>query len=280
MVFLNIALCKGMTCSEYNRKKLIKKQHSRLHFDVFSLHFTDSTAAMTGIHRGAIRYIEVNLGRAEFWKICMFHMIELPPRKLFERLDGKSDGPQGPGGPLGHALRSLNNNLKPSVNFDTIESDVPDDIDEKLFNGKQDLKLLLVYVRAVATGEIEEKYLTTILPEMNVVRWRTTFIRFLRLYIQTENPPPELIIMVHFIQKSYAPICFEIVLHPYIEYGTYHFFNYLKLAKASSSRETWEIISKHFAPVNSYWSHPENLLFCGIGKENKHVFSDHQMVLR
>ena len=156
---------------------------------------------MTGKHNGAIRKIEEDLGRAEFWKICMYHMIELPPRELFQKLDGKTDGPQGPGGPLGQALRSLNNNLKPSVPFDPIPSDVPEDIDEDLFNGKQDLKLLLVYVRAVQTGVIEEKYLTTILPEMNVVRWRTTFIRFLRLFIQTENPSAEHIIMVHFIQN-------------------------------------------------------------------------------
>merc|ERR1712020_583583 len=97
---------------------------------------------------GAIRIIEIQLGKSLQWKICLFHMIELPIRKLFGCLDGKTDGPLGPGGPIGHAIRSLNKNLKPQVQFEQVESDVPDDIDESLFNGKQDLKLLLVYVRA------------------------------------------------------------------------------------------------------------------------------------
>ena len=47
----------------------------------------------------------------------MYHMIELPPRKLFEKMDGKTDGPLGPGGPIGHAIRSLNKNLKYSYDI-------------------------------------------------------------------------------------------------------------------------------------------------------------------
>lgn len=194
----------------------------------------------------------------------MFHMIELPPRKFFEKLDGKTDGPLGPGGPIGHAIRSINKNLKPPVNFEQIQSDVPFDIDEKLFNGKHDLKLLLVFVQAVQTGQIEAKYLTTFLPEMNITRWRTTFIRILRLYIQEENPTEQLKALVTYIQKAYAPVCFAIVLHPWIEYGSYHFFNYLKKARACLSREHWDMISREFSPINSYWAHPENLLFCGL----------------
>ena len=69
-------------------------------------------------------------------------MIELPIRKLFEKMDGKTDGPLGPGGPIGHAIRSLNKNLKPQVNFEQIQSDVPQDIDETFVYKIQCLSLL------------------------------------------------------------------------------------------------------------------------------------------
>ena len=54
--------------------------------------------------------------------------------------------------------------VKPPVDFVRIQSDVPHDIPHDLFNGKHDLELLLAFVRAVETGEIEAKYLTKILP--------------------------------------------------------------------------------------------------------------------
>ena len=43
-------------------------------------------------------------------------------------------------------------------------------------------------VRAVETGQLDMKYVNSILPDISTVRWNTTFIRVLRLYIQEENP--------------------------------------------------------------------------------------------
>ena len=48
----------------------------------------DSTASMTGVNKGAIRNIELTLGRALQWAICLLHLNELPLRHLFIELDG------------------------------------------------------------------------------------------------------------------------------------------------------------------------------------------------
>ena len=79
-----------------------------------------------------------------------------------------------------------------------------------------------------------------------------------------ENPSEELIILVHFVQKAYAPTVFSIVLYPGAENGSHHFLNFLRLSKQCLSRKYWEYIQAEFAPINSYWAHPECLLFSGL----------------
>ena len=177
----------------------------------------------------------------------MKHFIELPARKLFEKLDGKTDGPLGPGGPIGRAIRSLNENLKPIVNFEHILSNLPADINQEEFNGRLDLLLLLIFVRAVETGYLDMKYVYKILPAISTVRWMTTWIRVLRLYMQVEQPSIELKILVNYVQKVYAPAVFAIVKNPGIENGSHIFLSVLMNSIACLSEEHWNSISDDFA---------------------------------
>ena len=64
-------------------------------------------------------------------------------------------------------------------------------------------------------------------------------------------------------KKAYAPACFNIVLKPEFINGTFHFFNYLKNAKACLSPAHFKICLKYFL-INSYFAHPENLLLCAL----------------
>ena len=41
------------------------------------------------------------IGRALQWLICLFHMLELLFRALFEVIDGKASGPDSYTGPIG-----------------------------------------------------------------------------------------------------------------------------------------------------------------------------------
>ena len=127
-------------------------------------------------------------------------MLELPIRNLFCFLDGSTDGPLGPNGPIGRAIKNLNKNLKPFVNFTRIASNLPN-IPPEMFIGQEDLKILYDLVKGIESGFINPEYLLKEMPNISNARWRTTFIRILRLYVQTENPTKELKILVNFIVK-------------------------------------------------------------------------------
>ena len=54
---------------------------------------SDSTGSMTGKHQGAIRHMEILIGRALQWIICLLHLNELPLRHVFTTLDGTTNSP-------------------------------------------------------------------------------------------------------------------------------------------------------------------------------------------
>ena len=131
------------------------------------------------------------------------HFAELPAKNLFVKLDGKTDGPLGPSGSIGKAIKKINDNLKPFVDFQTVQSKVPviNNIEET-FKKRQDLMILLELIRSLESGIVDIKYLTKKLPAMHNARWFTIFIRIIRLYMQTENPSYELKLLINFIQNE------------------------------------------------------------------------------
>ena len=70
-----------------------------------------------------------------------------------------------------------------------------------MFKGQEDLLILYDLVKGIASGLIDPQYLYKEMPNISNARWRTTFIRILRLYVQTEDPTQELKILVNFILK-------------------------------------------------------------------------------
>ena len=157
----------------------------------------------TGKAKGALRLLELRLQRPVQWVICALHFVELPVRCLFYHLDGKPDGPVAPGGPIGTAIKNLNENLLPYVDYQRISSNMLD-VPRELFRGKQDLIVFHDLVRAVSNGPgaLDPSYLTKKLPKISTVRWTTSFSRTLRVFMQTRNPSPSLIILVTYIQKE------------------------------------------------------------------------------
>ena len=80
----------------------------------------------------------------------------------------------------------------------------------------------------------------------------------LALYIRTENPSWQLKLLVKYILEAFGPTSFDIVLHPQVYNGAYHFFNYMKRSKACLTEELWEKISKVFAMGEN----ETHLIFC------------------
>ena len=100
----------------------------------------------------------------------------------------------------GRAIKNLNKNLQPFVAFNQIISNLPD-VPRELFQGREDLILLFDLVRGIETGIIDAKYVTKEMPKISNTRWVTTFVRILRLYIQTQRPTLKLQTLVDFIVK-------------------------------------------------------------------------------
>ena len=67
-------------------------------------------------------------------------------------------------------------------------------------------------------------------------------------------------VLILVLLKAIAPAIFDAVQNPGLEYGPYHYFKYAKNAMACLSAAHWEIVKKYFIN-NSYFAHPENLLF-------------------
>ena len=97
---------------------------------------------------------------------------------------------------------------------------------------------------------------------MHNARWNTKFARILNLYIRTENPSDELIMMVKFITQVYAPVLFNIVMYPHAANGANHVFEYIRLSKICLPDQEFQLVFKYIM-INSYFLHPENILLSG-----------------
>ena len=97
----------------------------------------DGAPVNISLNVGVIRMVEHELGRSLQWMICFLHMVELPFRHLFEILDQGKLKWENPQGPLGKALKRLNENLTPLVKFECLETNVPD-INSNIYTEQQD----------------------------------------------------------------------------------------------------------------------------------------------
>ena len=76
-------------------------------------------------------------------------------------------------------------------------------------------------------------------------------------------------IVIDHCSKAYARTFLDILQHPELENGTHHYRNFALRCQECLSPENWEFVSEVFVR-NSYFLHPENLLYCGLLSE----FSD------
>ena len=104
----------------------------------------DGTAVNVGWMEGLFVHVERELKRRLLLLSCMLHANELPLRHLFKSCDGGhgTTGPQSFAGPLGQAC-SRDVHLMDVVQFESIESPVPDLPDDVWSDLSTDQKLLL-----------------------------------------------------------------------------------------------------------------------------------------
>nr|CAH7728928.1 unnamed protein product [Callosobruchus chinensis] len=224
----------------------------------------DGTVVNTGCKNGAIRYLELQIKKPLQWLICQIHSNELPLRHLFEHLDGRTTGPTQHLGPLGKMLENCE--TRPVVNFVPVVGFLPE---VNLDDLSTDQQYLYKMCQVVSCGYCQPNLANLQPGKLSHARWLTKANRLLRLYISCENPSENLVILVNFVIKVYAPMWFSIKMHPSCKDGARHVFETIKLTRYLDDN-----FRKIIDPViqrNAYFAHPENILLSMISDDRKHV---------
>ena len=104
---------------------------------------------------------------------------------------------------------------------------------------------------------------------LNHSRWLTTANRLLRLYVASDKPSANLVHLVNYIVRVYAPLWFSIKMNPSCKDGARHLFHTIQLSRYLP-QELRDIID----PViqrNGYFGHPENLLLAMVSDERQFI---------
>ena len=228
----------------------------------------DGTPVNTGIHTGALREIQLELGCEAHQFICLLHLNELFLRHRQTELDGPTTGPSGWSGPIGQAIVQ-DVWLLPIVSYTPIPGKIkviPEDVVKDL---SRDASLLYKFGHAVQTGVVPpEIAAATIGPTLHA-RWLTTAARDLRLYLATKKPTKALKEIVSLLVNFYIPNYFNIKENSHCQKGATNFFYMMELARDlnPASRATVERVLQD----NAYWAHPENIVIAMLADEREEI---------
>ena len=178
-----------------------------------------------------------------------------------EYFDGsRTKGPYTFSGPIGKQLENCEQ--RDIVQFRAIESIIP----EVNCNGlSADQQYLLDMCKAINAGHCSRDLEKKLPGKLSHARWLTTANRILRLYISTENPSEELLLLTEYTLKVYARVWFSIKMKPSCKYGGLHVLELVHFSRYLDGS-----IKKILDPViqrNAYFAHPDNLLLCMVSDE-------------
>ena len=137
---------------------------------------------------------------------------------------------------------------------------------------------LLNISTAVSTGSCSPDLARRNPGLMNHSRWLTTDSRLLRLYIATDNPSENLIAIVTFIQRVYAPMWFQIKLHPSCKDGARHLF--LTIEKSRYLSAPLKQIVYPVIQRNVFFAHPENIMLSMLTDERRVILCIRKLCIR
>jgi len=224
----------------------------------------DGTNVNTGRIGGAIRLLEEPFNKPLQWLVCQLHANELPLRHLLQELDGVTSGPRSFSGLIGQAM-SLCENM-PVVSYSQIIVELPKHVATDLSTDQQ---YLYEMCDAVSTGVCSESLSRRDPGTLSHSRWLTAANRILRLYVATADPSAQLMTLVMYIIRVYAPTWFDIKRKSSCKDGVKHLWNTI-----SRSRYLSDELKSVVDPViqrNGYFGHPENVLLGMLTDNRKHI---------
>ena len=187
--------------------------------------------------------------------------------------DGKTTGPDTRNGKLGaqitakHGLKRTNMNLefKP----------IPGKVEEIMEGGKildnndvnhlHDLSLLIQRGHKAAGTKLNNAFFRS-LGHVHNARWVTTASNLLVLYMQSEEPSEELVLLVQFIVNVYTPSLLHIKKTSHCTNGPRHVFNILQWSRDVLEKDHSEVfeVVKGCIEDNAYYLHPEQVLLAMV----------------
>ena len=217
----------------------------------------DGCAVNTGIHNGAIRWVEVMVGQAVQHAICGLHLVELVFWHILSETDGVTKGPDSFSGPVGSTL-TQNIWEDPVVNFAKIEGNVLDLPEEVVKELSRDQRLGYRYAKAIQSGVMPDDLAGQVIGPMITSRWNTAAVRVLCKYTRTKKPTQRLIRLTKAVLKLYFPGWFRFKCYPHIQEGARNFFTLVELSRDLQDQDM--IVAQAVLQNNAHWAHPENII--------------------
>lgn len=170
---------------------------NNLHLDQLKAIGCDGTNVNTGVNGGAIRLLEIELGKPLQWFICLFHLNELLLRHYIHFIDGKTKGPRQFAGLIGQHLEKAEQ--YPILSFPKLTfKNMPSNF-ESVKDLSYDQSLLLKYAEAISTGYSGPTLGNCKPGPISHARWLTTASRILRLFMSTNRPEDNLRKLANFV---------------------------------------------------------------------------------
>ena len=225
----------------------------------------DGTNVNTGAVGGVIRLLEEELGHALQWFVCLLHCNELPLRHLIQKLDGVTHGPKGYSGVIGKAIQTCEE--LPVVKYNPITfANRPclDGVDLST-----DQQYLYDICLAVSSGECGADLAERRPGPVVHSRWLTTANRLLRLYISTDGPSANLIVLATYVVNVYAPIWFNIKTGSSCAEGSRHLWNMIKLSRYLDPE--YRDLVDSVIQRNGYYGHSENIILAMLTDDRENI---------
>ena len=228
----------------------------------------DGCAVNTGKHNGAIRWVEVKLGKVVQHVICGLHLNELLFWHILSDTDGVTKGPDSLSGPVGSTLHQ-NIWEEPVVCFKPLSGKVqelPADIVKDL---SRDQKLGYRYAHAIQSGIMPDDLVGQVIGPLISSRWNTTANRVMCKYTRTRRPSKGLIRLTQVVLNLYYPGWFQFKCHPHIQDGAKNYFTLVELTR--DLREQDMLIAQKVLQDNAHWPHHENIVITMLSDRREEV---------
>ena len=193
-------------------------------------------------------------------QICLLYLNELPLRKVFIMIDGKTLGPNLYSGEIGKQLDNFENTdiilFEPIAISEGFETQL-----QELTDISSNQRYLRDIILGISDGYIHDRLKTRSPGKLGYARWLTTANRILRVYVSTSIPSTNMIKLVKFIIYVYASSWFGIRSKPIFTKSPIQIFKMLRAVRdlgiPEITRECDAIIKR-----NAFSLHPESILCC------------------